>query len=399
MKSAPRHPPLPEVMQSPAQQSLIPSGEDCPSGRGLLGRPASLVLTLLTLTFALPPAPAAAADGAILAVMERAADWQLAHPAKWKPHEWHNGALYTGLMALAGVSESPRFRAALVAVGEQQQWQLGPRLYHADDHCIGQMYAGLFFQDGDARKLGPMRERFDYILANRPVNSLKFDRKTNPKSQERWSWCDALFMSPPAWLRLWKATGDTRYLDFAVEEWWVTSDYLYDKAEHLYFRDSTLFEQREKNGRKIFWSRGNGWVMGGLVRMLELLPADHPSRPRFVAQFREMADKILTCQQADGFWRSSLLDPESYPMQETSGTGFHCYALAWGVNQGLLDRAKFEASARRAWAALAGCVNADGKLTHVQPVGSTPVTFDPESSEPFGVGAFLLAGSEVLRLP
>jgi rhamnogalacturonyl hydrolase YesR len=198
---------------------------------------------------------------------------------------------------------------------------------------------------------------------------------------------------------MWKATGDQRYLDFAVEEWWVTSDYLYDQEEHLYFRDSTIFEKREKNGRKIFWGRGNGWVMGGLVRMLELLPADHPSRPRFVQQFREMADKVITLQQADGYWRASLLDAAAYPMQETSGTGFYCYALAWGINQGLLDRAKFEPPVRRAWAALASCVKADGKLTHVQPVGFTPVTFDPDWNEPFGTGAFLLAGSEVRRLP
>ena len=206
-------------------------------------------------------------------------------------------------------------------------------------------------------------------------------------------------MAPPAWIRLWAATGSTAYLDFAVARWWVTSDYLYDKEEHLYFRDSSYFDRREQNGRKVFWSRGNGWVMAGLVRMLQFLPGDHPARPRFVAQYREMAEKILSCQQADGFWRASLLDPASYPMQETSGTGFYCYALAWGARAGLLDRARFAPAVRRAWTALASCVNAEGKLTHVQPVGATPVTFDAGSTEPYGVGAFLLAGSEVRRLP
>ena len=104
---------------------------------------------------------------------------------------------------------------------------------------------------------------------------------------------------------------------------------------------AAFLEKREKNGRKIFWSRGNGWVLAGLVRVLELLPADHPSRPRFEQQFREMSEKILSCQQSDGFWRSSLLDPENYKMQETSGTGFYCFAFAWGINHGLLDRARF----------------------------------------------------------
>jgi unsaturated rhamnogalacturonyl hydrolase len=343
---------------------------------------------------------AAADDGTVLTLMERAADWQLANlNPKQRPNGWENAAFYAGVMALARDSASPRFHDAMMKMGGDNQWMPAPRPYHADDHAVSQTYLDLYLQHRDPRMLAPTKERFDWILANRAVTPLSFDKKVNPKSQERWSWCDALFMAPPAWARLWQATGNAAYLDFAVAEWWFTSDYLYDKEEHLYFRDSSLFEKREQNGRKIFWSRGNGWVMAGLVRMLELLPADHASRPRFVAQFREMADKIVTCQQADGFWRASLLAPEHYPMQETSGTGFYCYALAWGVNQGLLDRAKFEPSVRRAWAALASCVNADGKLTHVQPVGFTPVTFDPQWNEAFGTGAFLLAGSEVRRLP
>jgi unsaturated rhamnogalacturonyl hydrolase len=344
------------------------------------------------------PAVRAAEDVPILPLMERVADWQLAHPSKWKPTEWHNGALYTGIMALARVSESPRFREAMVRVGEQQQWQLGPRIFHADDHCVGQMYAELYFSDGDAKKIAPMRERFDHILANRPANSLDFDRTKNPKRQDRWSWCDALFMSPPAFVRLWKATGEVRYLDFAVEEWWATSDFLYSPEEHLYWRDSSIFPKREANGRNIYWSRGNGWVMAGLVRVLQLLPSDHASRPRFEQQFREMAASVLACQQADGLWRASLLDPAAYPMKESSGSGFFCYALAWGVNEGLLPREPYAAAALKTWTALTAFVQPDGKLTHVQPVGFTPVTFDENHSEPYGVGAFLLAGSEMLRL-
>ena len=356
-------------------------------------------LVLLTsLLFAPPGRGAEPVRAEVLAVMERVADWQLAHPASWKADEWHNGAFYTGVMTLAGLSASPRFHDAMVAVGEKQQWKLGSRTYHADDHCIGQMYAELFLRDGNPAVIAPMRQTFDFILAHRATGSLEFDRKISPWNQDRWSWCDALFMSPPAWLRLWQATGDRRYLDFAIEEWWVTSDFLYDKEEHLYARDSSILPRREKNGAKIFWSRGNGWVMGGLVRLLQFLPADHPARPRFEQQFREMAAKVLTCQQPDGLWRASLLDPASYPMQETSGSGFYCYALAWGVNSGLLPRETYLPAVLRTWSALNGFVQPDGKLTHVQPVGFTPVTFDENHSEPYGVGSFLLAGSEVYRL-
>jgi unsaturated rhamnogalacturonyl hydrolase len=132
--------------------------------------------------------------------------------------------------------------------------------------------------------------------------------------------------------------------------------------------------------------------------VLQYLPADHPTHGRFVRQYREMAEKILECQQADGLWRASLLDPEDYPLKETSGSGFYCYALAWGVNQGLLDRARFEPAVIKAWQGLTGCVEPDGRLTHVQPIGSDPKKFDDDATEVYGVGAFLLAGSEVYRM-
>src|ERR1035441_10568127 len=335
---------------------------------------------------------------AILTAMQRVADWQLAHPAKERPTGWVQAAGYAGMMALAGISGDTKYRDAMLAMGEGNGWQLGARMYHADDQCIGQTYAELYFLYRNPKMIAPMRERFDAILA-KPSSAPSLDfALPDKKALEQWSWCDSLFMAPPAWLRLYAATDDQRYLDFAVTNWWRTTDYLYDKDEHLFFRDSSYFKKTEANGQKVFWGRGNGWVMGGIVRMLQYLPANHPDRPRFENFFKEMAGKIPACQQLDGLWRASLLDPESYPLKETSGSGFFTYALVWGVNQGLLDRAKFEPAIRKAWAALVGCVDAEGKLTHVQPVGSDPKTFADDSTAPYGTGAFLLAGSEVYRM-
>ena len=333
----------------------------------------------------------------VLSVMQRVADWQLANPSTHKPTDWTQGAGDAGMMALAGISGDAKYRDAMLAMGETNHWELGPRKFHADDYCVGQTYCELYFLYREPKMIAPLRERFDFILANQPTNiSLDFAQKDH--GQMRWSWCDALFMGPPTWTRLYAATGDEKYLNFGVSEWWRTTDYLYDKDEHLYFRDSSYFKKPEANGKKVFWGRGNGWVMGGLVRVLQYLPTNHPDRPRFEQLFKDMSAKILTCQQPDGLWRASLLDPDSYPLKETSGSGFYTYALAWGVNQGLLDRAQFEPAVRKAWAALVSCVDADGKLTHVQPIGADPKKFAEDSTEVYGVGAFLLAGSEVYRM-
>ena len=334
----------------------------------------------------------------VLSLMERVADYQLAHPSKHAPTDWTQAAGGAGMMALAAISPHPKYRDAMLAMAEANHWQPGPRPYHADDLAIGQAYAELALMQHDPKLIAPLRQRLDAILAHPSrVKSLDF-RQPYDKATEQWSWCDSLFMAPPVWLDMYAITGDDRYLNFAVDNWWRTTDYLYDPGAHLYFRDSTYFTRREANGQKIFWARGNGWVMAGLARVLEKLPPDHPARPRFEQLFRDMSEAVLNAQQDDGLWRASLLDPEHYPLKETSGSAFFTYALAWGVNHHLLDAAKFKPAIFKAWTALAACVDKDGKLTHVQPIGSDPKTFPENSTEVYGVGAFLLAGSEIYRM-
>lgn len=384
----------------------LPPADFVPTGRGFHARckkaSAGLcgVLAFVLSASVLRPQsqPDVATPPSVLAVMERVADWQLANPSAHALTDWTQGAGDAGFMALAGISASPRFRDAMLAVGARTQWQPGPRFYHADDYCVGQTYADLYMLYRDPRMLAGLRARFDAIL-DKPsaITSMDFGQPNN-QATELWSWCDSLFMGPPAWMRLYRATGDARYMDFAVRNWWLTTDFLYDKNECLFYRDSSYFARREANGRKVFWSRGNGWVIAGLVQVLQALPSGHPDRPRFEKLFVDMAAKVLSCQQPDGLWRASLLDPASYPLRETSGSGFFGYALAWGVNQGLLDKARFTPAVLRAWEGLVLCVGPDGRLAHVQPIGADPKRFSEDSTEVYGVGAFLLAGSEVYRL-
>ena len=105
--------------------------------------------------------------------MERVADWQLANPGKHRLTDWTQGALFAGMMALDQTSSSPRFRAAMVRIGETNQWELGPRNDHADDHAVGQTSVQLWQRAKDAKMIAPLRARFDAILANpRDVPSL-----------------------------------------------------------------------------------------------------------------------------------------------------------------------------------------------------------------------------------
>jgi len=111
-----------------------------------------------------------------------------------------------------------------------------------------------------------------------------------------------------------------------------------------------------------------------------------------------MARAVAPLQGADGYWRASLLAPESWPGPETSGTAFFTYALAWGVNAGILDRGEYAPVVRRGWSALVRAVGPDGRLGYVQGPAEGPGPAGPDETEIYGTGAFLLAGSEVYRL-
>jgi rhamnogalacturonyl hydrolase YesR len=337
----------------------------------------------------------AAERAAIVSVMSAVADWQVAHPSTHEPYDWTQAAYYTGMMAFAGVTSDPKYLGAMKAMGERNQWRPGLRPGHADDYAVVATYAQLFQRDKNKAMLVPSLALFNFLLTRRYDDPLVWGGGIESREL---AWCDALFMGPPAMAAVSAATGDRRYLDLADRLWWKTTDYLYDRTEHLYYRDSRYFEQREKNGKKVFWSRGNGWVIAGLARMLQDMPAEYRGRDRYVQLFRDMAAAVLAAQSRDGYWRSSLLDPDSRPNPETSGTGFFVFALGWGVKEGLLDREKYEPAVMKGWDALVRAVHPDGMLGWVQQIGAEPGSAGADSTEVYGTGAFLLAGTAMHAL-
>jgi len=314
------------------------------------------------------------------------ADWQLQRMPAEAQTDWTWAALYTGFMAVPPQVAGRKYRQAMMQLGDRLQWQPGPRVLHADDQAVGQMYLELYLLHKDAKMLAPMRERLDKEMAT-----------SDDAARQLWWWCDALFMAPPVYADMAAATGDSKYLAYMDHEWTITTDLLYDRNRHLYSRDATFLDKHEKNGEKIFWSRGNGWVMGGVVRVLKQLPADSPLRPKYIALLQQMAAATAAVQGTDGLWRPGLLDPGSYPLPEVSGSAFIAYAMAYGINEGILDRKTYSPIVHKAWAGLLTHVYADGRLGCIQPVGAAPGAFTQTSSYVYGVGAYLLAGSEIYR--
>jgi len=324
---------------------------------------------------------------AVRKAAKKVADWQLERQAVFN-QQWTFAALYDGLLAASKTTGDPRYREAVEKVGERYHWKLlDDRFPHADDMALGQAYLDLAVEAHDPNRSADTQAVLDRLVV-----------RSDDPAKLLWWWCDALFMAPPVLARMSAMTGDRRYLETMDREWWQTSASLYDPAEHLYYRDSRYFTQRQANGQKVFWARGNGWVMGAFAKVLGEMPKDDPSRPKYLAQYREMADRIASIQGKDGLWRSGLLDPDAYDLPEVSGSAFFTYSLAWGINHGILDRAKFEPVVERAWAGMLTHIYADGRLGSIQPIDGQPGKFKPSASYVYGVGGFLLAASEVDQL-
>lgn len=338
----------------------------------------------------------------VKSAMKKVADYQITHfrdtfSGREEPHhplDWTNGALYVGMVKWAAMADTDTYYEWLKEIGTENKWQLHTRKYHADDHTVGQMYVALYRKYGDRAMIEPTIKQFDYILYHPSHSSLTWE---SPYHQDRWNWCDALFMSPPVWAEIYNITGDWKYLNFMMSEYVATTDFLFDEEESLYYRDESFMGKRDKN-RKIFWSRGNGWVFAGLVNIMNELDPKSKEYKYFLKIYKKMAEKLVELQTEEGFWAMSLLGAEFYPTPETSGSSFYVYGLAWGINRGILDKKHFEPAVTKGWNAIASKVLVNGMLGFVQPIGSAPGEAYEDKTEVYGTGAFLSAGSEVYRL-
>lgn len=328
---------------------------------------------------------------AVARAMRKVADWQLDRSQPYFDRIWTWSVLYAGFLATADTLHDEKYRNAMIEMGKKFDWQLRSQLPNADDQSIGQAYLELYLLKKDPAMMKPTQERLDAVLAAPRDSNI-------PGKEIPWWWCDALFMAPPVWARMYAATDDRRYITYLDEEWARTSNLLYDKQEHLYARDVTYLDKTEANGKKMFWSRGNGWVMGGLVRTLQYLPKDDPARQKYIEQLKEMAARLAAIQSPDGMWRAGLLDADAYPLPEISGTALIAFGMAAGVNNGWLDKKTYKPVIERAWIGMLHHIYADGRLGCIQQTGADPEPFKASSSYTYGVGGFLLAGSEIYKM-
>ncbi|HRW86644.1 MAG TPA: DUF4350 domain-containing protein [Bacteroidales bacterium] len=313
---------------------------------------------------------------------------------------WTRGTYYEGLMALYKLKPEQDYLDYAVSWGEFHKWGLrnGIRTRNGDDQCCGQTYIDLYLMD---------KTRSERI---RDIKACIDNMVTTDKIDD-WSWIDLIHMAMPVFSRLGYIYNDHRYYDRMHEMYLYTKNVhgdngLYSTTDHLWWRDKDFDPPyKEPNGEDCYWSRGNGWVLAGLVRTLEFLPDNSAYASEYIATIKEMTDALVACQRPDGFWNVSLHDPSNFGGKELTGTSLFVYGIAWGINNGILDRGRYLPVIQKAWKGLVEeCVHPNGFLGYVQGTGkepkdSQPVGYDNVPNfEDFGLGCFLLAGSEIYKL-
>ena len=218
-----------------------------------------------------------------------------------------------------------------------------------------------------------------------------------------WWWADALYMVMPVMTKMYKLTGDTKYLEKMYKNWKYANGIMYDEETGLYFRDGKYVYPKHKTaaGKKDFWARGDGWVLAAFAKVLADLPTNDPHRKEYIQYYQRQAAAVAGLQQEEGYWTRSMADPEQAPGRETSGTALFTYGLQWGINNGYLDAKKYQPVVDKAWDYLGTiALQPDGTVGYVQPIGEKAIpgqVVNQKSVTNFGTGAFLLAACEYYR--
>ena len=363
-----------------------------------------VLATALVLTAAMNAAPKSEA-AKVRAMIEKVNDyWQSNHKAEATPF-WHVAAYHTGNMEAYRLTGKQKYLDYSVAwaghnkwmgatSGDRSKWKYkyGETLEHVlfgDWQICFQTYIDLYNILPEDKRIKRAREVMEYEMST--------------PQHDYWWWADGLYMVMPVMTKLYKVTGNTQYLDKLYEYILYSDSIMLDRETGMYYRDAKYVYPKHKsaNGKKDFWARGDGWVLAGLAKVLADLPADNRNYSFFADKYLRLAKAVAECQQPEGYWTRSMLDPEHAPGPETSGTAFFTYGLMWGVNNGLLSASEYMPVIDRAWEYLSmKALQKSGRVGYVQPIGERAIpgqVVDANSEADFGVGAFLLAACERVR--
>ncbi|MEP7109363.1 MAG: glycoside hydrolase family 88 protein [Ferruginibacter sp.] len=357
-------------------------------------------------------------------IIEKVNNYQYTHPWKEKDNGWVRGVYYTGVMASYQATGNKKYLDQCEAWGNLYNWGVdevpvdGPESGANSMTCC-QTWLECYMANKKKYKILPTIDHLEKPNVKNPVNCpITYYHEYGTR------YVDALYVCPPVFAMLNNITKNNKYLEWMDSFFWDVYGALFSEADNLFYRDfryrseyynnsfdwprpdSVKYEdartsyryQKTQNGKKVLWARGNGWVFAGLARILKYTPKNYANYNKYQELFKRIAAELIKRQQADGFWYPNLDDPNDYGTKETSGTGFFTYGIAWGINNGILNREEYLPIVKKSWAGLVSVVSSEGKVQWGQLVGTGPYKILQEDSHEYVSGIFLLAASEMYKM-
>lgn len=353
------------------------------------------LLTAATLTGGLAAAtPASAAENpsatcSVAQQMISAGDYWVANGTNLAANDWQNATFHVGNLALVRTTGVSNHKTLPWAEANKYLLQTDPKKpFFPDFEATGEAYLDLYtYFHPDPPILADLRKRIDDEVVTVQQGKTSY-----------WNYVDALNMAMPSFARIGVLDNKQADLDAMAKLFHYTEKQagghgLFNEANGLWYRDANY------TGTGTFWSRGNGWALSALAKVLAVLPATAPGRAEYLRVFKKMAETLRLTQRQDGFWNSSLLNPRDHGGPESSGTAMFTFGLGWGINAGILDAARYQPTVTKAWTALSTkALQPNGLVGYVQPVGAAPGNAKKTDTAAYGVGAFLSAGQQVAKL-
>lgn len=318
---------------------------------------------------------------------------------------WDNAAYHTGNMAAYSLTGQEKYKAYSEAWAQKNEWK-GAKSNDKENwkYTYGESDEFVLFGDWQICfqtyiDLFNLSDDKDSIKIARAIEVMEYEMSTN--KNDYWWWADGLYMVMPVMTKLYKVTNNDLYLEKLYEYFKYAQSIMYDEETGLFYRDAKYVYPKHKsaNDLKDFWARGDGWVFAGLAKIIQDMPNSYEHKSEFIQIYKKMASTLKDVQQEQGYWTRSIMDPEHAPGPETSGTAFFTYGFLWGMNNGIISTEEYEPVVAKSWNYLKTvAMQKDGKIGYVQPIGERAIPgqqVDENSTSNFGVGAFLLAASEL----
>ena len=285
--------------------------------------------------------------------------------------------------------------------------KVDPAVDQSDTAAPGLITYAVYKRTGSAECKRLTDKVLDYIR-NEPrlyldcLNHLGSSKKANiyPKSV----WIDSVMMFSVFTSLYAKENGDKDLIEFAARQPEQYASMMLDESVGLWSH-SYWVKRKKPFPRKVFWGRGNGWVVAGFPMIIDNIGKDHPKAQRIIDLYVKTSEALLRLMNEDGSF-NTLLTHRSY--RELSATALISAGWLRGIRGGYLD-GKFLEPAIKAFCAVVDAMQErDGGVYMTEISGPTiPVPLFPKlgyklvpkgDNWSYGIAALIFAAVEYKKL-